>query len=134
MRGGLYQSPFAAMYLTRSRTRQEYPHSLSYQERIFTQVPSITFVFPASTMDEFGFPLKSIDTSGSSLNARIPCNSSFAASFRAWLTSSADVDLSTFITTSTRDTLGVGTRTEMPSNFPFNSGMTRAMALAAPVD
>ena len=31
------------------------------------------------------------------------------------------------------ETFGVGTRTEMPSNFPFSSGRTRPTAFAAPV-
>ena len=35
---------------------------------------------------------------------------------------------------STSETLGVGTRTEIPSSLPFNSGSTRPIALAAPVE
>src|SRR3954468_22731772 len=35
---------FLAMNLMRSRTRQEYPHSLSYQEITFTQLPATTSV------------------------------------------------------------------------------------------
>ena len=35
---------------------------------------------------------------------------------------------------STTDTVGVGTRKDMPVSFPFTSGQTSATALAAPVD
>jgi len=59
-------SPFAATKLIKSRTRQEYPHSLSYQATTFTSVPSITLVKPASIMDECGLPVKSLETSSSS--------------------------------------------------------------------
>src|SRR5215204_4744575 len=119
-------SPFLAMYLMRSRTRQEYPHSFSYQERILIMLPPITLVYSASTIEEFEFCLKSEETSGSSEKLRIPASSSFAASLRALLTSSVVVSFSTAMTTSTSETLGVGTRTLMPSNFPFNSGRTSA--------
>src|SRR4029077_15704907 len=131
---GKHYSPFWAMYFTRSRTRQEYPHSLSYQDRTLIMRPPITLVYSASTIEEFELPLKSADTKGSSLNARIPLSSPLAASFRAWLTSSVVVSFSTSITTSTSDTFGVGTRTLIPSNLPFSSGKTNATALAAPVD
>src|SRR5215212_6207334 len=67
--GSKRQPCFEAIYFTRSRTRHEYPHSLSYQESILTAVPPITFVFSASTIDEFEFPRKSIETRGSSENA-----------------------------------------------------------------
>ena len=45
-------SPFFARNATRSRTRQEYPHSLSYQAMTFTQLPPITRVIGASTMED----------------------------------------------------------------------------------
>src|SRR2546429_579993 len=128
------QNPFPAMYLMRSRTRQEYPHSLSYHESILIMWPPITFVYSASTIEELELPLKSDETSGSSENARMPFNSSLAASLSALFTSSLLVSFSTSMTTSTSETFGVGTRTLMPSNFPFNSGKTRATALAAPVE
>ena len=51
--------------LTTSTTRQEYPHSLSYQERIFTRLSPMTSVDMASKIEESGFFLKSTDTSGS---------------------------------------------------------------------
>ena len=61
-----HYSPFLTSIRRRSTHRLEYPHSLSYHERTFTKSPSITFVYGASTIDEFAFPLKSIDTSSSS--------------------------------------------------------------------
>src|SRR4026207_2011972 len=122
------------MYLIRSRTRHAQPHSLSYHESTFNIRPPITFVYSASTIDEFELRLKSIDTNGSSQKSRIPRNSSFAASLKARFTSSAVVSVSKSITTSTSETFGVGTRTEIPSNFPFSSGNTSATAFAAPVD
>ena len=91
-------SPFPAINFTRSRTRQEYPHSLSYQERILIRWPPITFVYSASTIEEFEFCLKSEETSGSSEKLSIPANSSFAASLRALLTSSVVVSFSTAMT------------------------------------
>jgi len=44
-------------YLARSTTRQEYPHSLSYQESTFTMFPPITAVLRASTMELAGCPV-----------------------------------------------------------------------------
>src|SRR6266576_6162831 len=105
------------MYLIKSLTRQEYPHSLSYQDKILIMLPPITFVYSASTIEEFELPLKSTETKGSSQNESMPRSSSLAASLSARLTSSAVVCLSTSITTSTNETFGVGTRTEIPSNF-----------------
>src|SRR5579864_8317222 len=55
-------SPLLPIKLIRSRTRQEYPHSLSYQETTLTRLP-IVRVEGASKMDERSSPLKSEDTS-----------------------------------------------------------------------
>src|SRR5580704_12180349 len=63
-------SPLAAIKLIRSRTRQEYPHSLSYQEITLTQLPPTTRVMWASTMEERESPLKSDETSSFSSNPR----------------------------------------------------------------
>ena len=51
-----HYSPFFAMKWIRSRTRQEYPHSLSYQAITFTQLPATTRVRGASTMEERSSP------------------------------------------------------------------------------
>src|SRR5579883_1850937 len=66
-----------ATNFTRSRTRQEYPHSLSYHEVTFTQFPSITFVKPASTIEERGSPRKSAETNSSSVYPRMPLSGPF---------------------------------------------------------
>src|ERR1700704_180917 len=62
--------PFDAIRLIRSRTRQEYPHSLSYHEITLTQLPPTTRVMGASTMEERESPLKSDETSSFSSNPR----------------------------------------------------------------
>jgi hypothetical protein len=54
------------MKLAMSTILEEDPISLSYQERTFTIRPSITEVVRESTMEESAFPLKSMDTRGSS--------------------------------------------------------------------
>src|SRR3546814_3644292 len=50
----------------------EKPHSLSYQVRIRTKVSSSTWVWVRSKVELAGEWLKSLDTSGSSLTARMP--------------------------------------------------------------
>jgi hypothetical protein len=52
---------------TRSTSRLEYPHSLSYQAMTLTCVPSTTAVRPASKIAEYGDLTMSEETSGSSL-------------------------------------------------------------------
>ena len=98
-----------------------------------TKSPSITFVYDASTIEEWGLPLKSIETSGSSDNWRMPASRPLAAAPKAALTSSALAFLSTSATRSTTDTFGVGTRIAMPSRRPCSSGSTWPTATAAPV-
>src|SRR5262249_55872673 len=131
-RGRRYSDP--AMYRIRSRTRQEYPHSLSYHARTLTMLPSTTAVDGRSTMDECGSPLKSMETSSSSVTSRMPLrgpvaaaarNASFTAAWLARLVSST--------VRSTTETLAVGTRMAIPSSLPFSSGRTRPTAVAAPV-
>src|SRR4029077_10498088 len=98
------------MNLIKSRQRQEYPHSLSYQASAFTHRSPTTLVYPASTMEECGLPLKSAETSSSSVYARIFFMAPFAAAFSAPFTLSTVVGLSTNTVRSTTLTLGVGTR------------------------
>src|SRR5215469_11596019 len=114
--------------------RLEKPHSLSYQVMTDTRLPSITLVWSSAKLDEAGLWLKSTDTSLSRTTSRIPLSGPEAAAIMAWFTSSTFVARLETNFRSTSDTLGVGTRTEMPSNLPFNSGSTRPTALAAPVD
>src|SRR6516165_7154684 len=85
------QIPLFTSNRTKSTQRLEYPHSLSYQDSTFTKSPSITFVYGASTIDEYGLPLKSIETSSSCEYARMPLSGPSAAAFSAALTSSVVV-------------------------------------------
>src|SRR5256714_6857318 len=121
------------MNTARSTTRQEYPHSLSYQENTLPCRSPMTMVSGASTMDELELPLKSLETSSSSVTARMPLRSLAAASRKTSLMVAAETGSRVITARSTMETFGVGTRSEMPWNFPFSSGMTRDMALAAPV-
>src|SRR3984885_4849821 len=117
-----------------SSMRFEKPHSLSYQEKTFTSVPSMTFVSVPSKIDEWGSWLKSLDTSGSSVYARTPLRGPELAAARiSLLTSSTEVARFAVKVRSTSDTLMVGTRMERPSSLPFNSGITSPTAAAAPV-
>ena len=49
-----YPIPFSHINAAKSATRQAYPHSLSYQEMIFTMSPPTTWVERPSTIDERG--------------------------------------------------------------------------------
>src|SRR2546423_4860280 len=121
------------MNTERSTTRHEYPHSLSYHEKTLPWRSPITIVNGASTIDELELPLKSLETSSSSVTARMPLRSLAAASRNTSLMVAAETGSRVGTAKSTIETFGVGTRSEMPWNFPFSSGMTRDMALAAPV-
>jgi len=52
-----------AMATAVSAMRFEKPHSLSYQDRIDTMVPSITLVWSIWKIEEWGSWLKSLETS-----------------------------------------------------------------------
>src|SRR6202790_4760237 len=117
--------PLAEIRLIRSRTRQEYPHSLSYHEITLTQLPATTRVMGASTMEERESPLKSDDTSSFSSNPRYPLSGPDSeAFFRGAFTSSRVVFFSTNATRSTTETLGVGTRIGKPPSLPARWGGT----------
>src|SRR3989338_11010212 len=113
--------------------RFEKPISLSYQAKTLISLSSIVRVERASTIEEWGSPLKSEETSGSSLTERIPFNAPSAAFRRASLIAEADAVLATAQTKSTQETFAVGTRIAIPSIFPLRSGRTSETALAAPV-
>ena len=74
-----------------SSIRLEKPHSLSYHERTLTKLPGSTLVSEASSEDDAGLWLKSIETRGSSLYAKTPFSGPSAAARTAALTSSAFV-------------------------------------------
>src|SRR3989449_5760305 len=121
------------MKRTRSRTRDEYPHSLSYQASTLIRLPSTNAVDGRSTIDECGFPLKSEETSSSSVASRMPRSDPAAASRNASFTVCGVAGLSSSATRSTTETFAVGTRIAMPSSLPFSFGSTRPTAVAAPV-
>ena len=79
--------------------------------------------------------MKSDETSASLFVQRMPLYLSVAASLTIASLISSAVTLSLFTTNlkSTSETSGVGTRVEAPSSLPANSGITRPIALAAPV-
>src|SRR5690606_36223326 len=92
-----------------SSIRFENPHSLSYQLLTLTRRPE-TFVSVASKVLEAGLWLKSTDTSGSVVKARMPFIGPSAASFMIALISSTVVSRAATNERSTIDTLIVGTR------------------------
>lgn len=75
----------------------------------------MTIVREESIVVETSVRAKSLDTRGTSETARMPFISFAAAWRKASLTSSARVFFSTWMTKSTTDTLGVGTRRAIPA-------------------
>src|SRR5206468_4050094 len=119
---------------TRSTSRHDYPHSLSYQPITFTRLP-FDIVDRPSMMHEWGLPTTSDDTIGSSVYSRIPCQCSDSAAFlKAAFSSSTVAALPRLQTRSVTEPSGTGTRIAIPSSLPFNSGITSPIARAAPVD
>ena len=76
----------------------------------------------------------SVETSGSVAYSRIPANDPAAADRNAPLISSTVISRPNVTTRSVIEPVGIGARTEMPSTFPFSSGMTTPIAFAAPVE
>src|SRR5271167_4867910 len=106
----IVQDNFAARNLIKSRQRDEYPHSLSYQASTWTQFVPTTRVYGASTIEECGLPRKSIETSSSSTYCKMPFMGPPAAVLIAALTVATAAGLSVKTVKSTTLTLGVGTR------------------------
>ncbi len=75
----------------------------------------MTMVREESMVVDTSVSAKSLDTRGTSETAKMPLSSLAAALRKASFTSSARVFFSTWITRSTTDTLGVGTRSAMPA-------------------
>lgn len=105
-------------------------------------VVSLSIVVAAvSTIHDWGHPLKSDETSSSSLTVmtfdktpKLLLSRPAAASRRGKRKSSFVATGEERVTVrSTRETLLVGTRTEIPVSLPASSGRTREMAEAAPV-
>ena len=77
---------------------------------------TMTMVREESMLVETSVHRKSTDTRGSSTTAKMPFMGPLAAVRKASFTSSAKVFFSTWMTRSTIDTLGVGTRSAMPAH------------------
>ena len=107
---------------------------MSYQLTVLISVPSITFVNGASKIEEWGFPIISVETTGRvEYSTTLFILSSFAALFTVLLISSIVTLFSHLKKLSTTELSGTGTRMAIPSSFPFNSGRTFPTARAAPV-
>src|SRR5271154_1688138 len=77
--------------------------------------------------------MKSDETTSSSVYPRMPLRYVSDAFFIAALISARFVALVVLKVRSTTETVGVGTRKDMPVSLPFTSGQTRETAFAAPV-
>ena len=73
------------------------------------------------------------ETIGSSVYSRMPLSAPSAAFLNAALTSALVVSRPSSTVRSVAEPVGTGTRIAKPSSLPFSSGMTSAMARAAPV-
>merc|ERR1712161_105213 len=124
----------AATCFIRSTTRQEYPHSLSYQATSLTKFGLSMIPASASKIDDRGSDSKSVDTRGSSQYPRIPFITPSDLALTTAQISSKVVSLPSLQVRSTTDTSMVGTRNAIPVSLPWRLGMTLVTALAAPVD
>ena len=111
-----------------------YEFSLSYQATVWTSVVplsnGLTIVWVASNKEPYVIPIISEDTNCSSVYP----NDGVVAAFIAAFTCSTVTSPSTTEVKIVVDPVGTGTRCAEPINFPFNSGITNPIALAAPVE
>ena len=105
-----------------SDIRFEKPHSLSYQEN--PDKASFDDLRLGQIEDRAGLWLKSIETSGSSLVSSTPFREPVAACWIAPLISAISVSRAASNLKSMSETIGVGTRMEVPSSLPFQLGKT----------
>ena len=75
----------------------------------------------------------SLDTIGASVYSKTPFSGPSAAALKAALISSTDAGFFRLATKSVMEPVGTGTRSEVPSSFPFIDSNTKLVALAAPV-
>merc|ERR1712187_2917 len=123
-----------AIVPTRSTRREEQPHSLSYQDTSLTKVGVSMMPAPASNTVEQVSPMKSEDTTWSSVYPTMPLAYVSDASLISALMSSYVVAVSSSQVRSSTWTSTVGTRKAIPVSLPFMTGYALATALAAPVD
>src|SRR5678815_2297237 len=109
------------------------PHSLSYHAKTFTMRSPETIVSGATKTAECGLPTMSWETIGSSMYCKIPRRDPSDADFMAALTVAALTGFWVCALTSITDPAAIGTRIEIPSILPWREGITRPIALAAPV-
>src|SRR5215469_5933007 len=87
----------------------------------------------ASNTQVHGSPIKSDETTSSSVYPMMPFMDLSEAAFRVALISSYVADLAKRHVKSTTETFATGTRNAIPVNLPLRSGITLPTALAAPV-
>jgi len=98
-------------------------------------VPSSTTVSSESTIAENGELMMSVETICCSVYCISPASGPLSlAAFSAPLSSSTLVGRSHSTVRSTTEPVGTGARTANPFSRPCSAGITRPMALAAPVD
>src|SRR6185312_9080457 len=118
-----------------STMRLEKPHSLSYQDMTRQKRLSITWVCVRSKVELCESWLKSLETTSSLVTARMPRKRLEPAAFSiSALISFLSVSRAAVNFKSIIETLGVGTRIDVPSSLPWSVGMTSPNAFAAPVE
>src|SRR5262249_1529062 len=122
-----------AMSSRRSTQRAAYPASLSYQLTTLKKRGLSSRPAAASKMLLRRSPMKSLETTSSSVYPRIPAMVPPAASCIAALISARLAARVLRKVRSTTDTVAVGTRNAVPVRRPFKAGMHSVTALAAPV-
>merc|ERR550537_543121 len=121
------------MWMHRSTRRLEYPHSLSYQDTSLTKPLFSAMPALMSKIEENLQPMKSVLTTSSSVQLKIPFMEPSDSALIAATISSIVASFSSLHVRSTTDTSGVGTRNAMPVSLPLSDGMTLPTAFAAPV-
>src|SRR5258705_13833960 len=115
--------------------RVEKPHSLSYQESTRPSPPSTSWVCGRATVEDAATWLKSIETSGSLVTARMPFSGPLgaAASKAEFISSTVTLRLGTKLR-ATPEAVGGGTRGGEGSRLAFRGGITPPTALAGPAE
>ena len=122
------------MYLAKSINLLEYPHSLSYQDMTLKKPELSSIPAFASKIDVLVSPIKSWETTGSSVYPSMFFKSVSECFFMTAFISSYEVLFIKETVKSTTETLAVGTRNAIPVSFPSREGITLVTAFAAPVE
>ena len=94
----------------------------------------MTWVWGRAAVDEAAMWLRSMETTGSLVTARMPFSAPSEAALIASFSSATEVSRPGTNDRSTTETFGVGTRIDEPSSLPARAGITSPSALAAPVE